>query len=195
MVGALALLLVVVAASRFYPTLNRVETIGNRHYSAAEVMTLANTEPGDPFFWIIKSRVAKLVQDPWIESARVYRHWPDTVAITVVERQPAVTVDGAVYALDGTLLPNAAEAEQDGLVTITGWGEDRVEEAFELLRQLADYQPKMLSYSPAGFTIQLATTEVFTPSVDALRANWASFLSQQGTRVAVYPWGVSAAHD
>ncbi len=191
----LALLLSVMVGSRFYPTLDRVETIGNRHYSSAEVMSLANTEPGDPFFWIIRSRVDELVQDPWIASARVYRHWPDTVAVTVVERVPAVKVGGAVYALDGTLLPNPTKDEQDGLITVTGWGEARVEEAFELLRQLADFEPEVLSYSPAGFTIQLATTEVFTPSVDALSANWASFLSQQGTRAAVYPWGVSAAHD
>ena len=195
MMGVLTLLLVGIAVSRFTPKLNRVEVIGNAHYSAAEVMHLANTEPGDPFFWIIKNRVAGLVQDPWIESARAYRHWPDTVAITVVERSPAVKDGEAVYALDGTSLPNPTKAEQDGLITLSGWGEERSNEAFELIRQLADFEPEMLSYSPAGFTIQLATTEVFTPSLDALKANWASFLSQQGTRVAVYPWGVSAAHD
>ena len=195
MVSSLVLLLGLVAASRFYPTLSRVEVLGNRHYSPAEVMHLANVAPGDPFFWIIKSRVKNLVQDPWIKSARIYRHWPDTVAITVVERSPAVMKDADAYALDGTLLPGATKAEQEGLISLSGWGEERSREAFELLRQLADFEPKMLSYSPAGFTIQLATTEVFTPSVDALRANWASFLSQQGTRVAVYPWGVSAAYD
>jgi hypothetical protein len=100
-----------------------------------------------------------------------------------------------VYAKDGTPLPDATDLERSGLIRVSGWGGDRLTEAIAILRQVEQFEAKVLSYSPAGFAIELAHTQLFTPNLDALRANWASFVSQQGVRAYVYPWGVSAAHD
>ena len=183
------------AGSLFYPRVTRVEVSGNAHYERAELLRLAKVKPGTPFFWVIRPRLKALAADPWILSAQVYRHWPDTVSLRVRERTPALSDGERAYALDGTALPGVSAAEQRALIQVSGWGESRFEESLALLQQLADFGPKMVSYSPAGFTVQLATSHLFTPSLEALRANWASFLSQQGTHAYVYPWGVSAAHE
>ena len=195
MLSLLILLSGLFVSSRFYPTLKRVEVRGNIHYSQDDIMRLANVAPGEPFFWVTRSRLKALAADPWINAVYVERHWPDTVIITVSEKSPSVTDGLRVYALDGTVLPGATRAEKSQLIRLSGWGEDRFEEALALLRQVAEFGPKVLSYSPAGFQIQLAEAQLFTPSLANLRAHWASFSSQQGTRVYVYPWGVSAAHD
>ena len=47
---------------------------------------------------------------------------------------------------------------------------------FELLRLLEVFEPEMLSYSPSGFEVRMAHTELFTPGVEALRAQWSGFL-------------------
>jgi hypothetical protein len=65
----------------------------------------------------------------------------------------------------------------------------------KLLRLLHPYGPKVLSYSPEGFEIQLTGTTLFTPSAEALQEQWAAFESHRGGHVAVYPWGVSKAHE
>ena len=158
-------------------------------------MRLARAEPGAPFFWITRSRVSDLRLSPWIQNAVVYRHWPDTLSITVEERKPAFSDGFMSYSLDGTALSGLTKFEQDALIQVSGWGEPRFEEVLTLLNHLAELEPKVLSYSPAGFQIQLAESQLFTPSAALLQENWASFLSQQGTHAYVYPWGVSTAHD
>jgi cell division protein FtsQ len=185
----------ILIGSRFYPLIARVEVIGNSHYSPEEIMMLANVTPGDPFLWVTQGRLARLRADPWILGIRVIRHWPDTIAITVSERTPAVSDGVQSYALDGTVLTNVSAEVQASLIQLSGWGPPRRDEAFDLIRQLNDYGVQMVDYSPAGFTIQLDTVRLFTPNLELLQANWSGFLSQQGTRVSVYPWGVSAAHD
>lgn len=195
MVGILGLLLLAVVASRFWPTIERIEVSGNAHHSTEDILRIADVAPGDPFLWVIRRRVAGLEADPWIRQAWVTRRWPDGVAIHVAERSPALRVGDVAYARDGTLLPGASEVEMAGAARVSGWGGDRFDEALALFRQLEPFQVKVLSYSPAGFAVELAHTQLFTPNLDALRANWASFVSQQGGRAYVYPWGVSAAHD
>ncbi len=195
MLGLLLALLALVAASRFYPRLERLEVAGNRHHSAEAILRIAKLEPGDPFLWITKARLQGLLADPWIERVSVVKRWPHTVTLFVTEREPAVLLEGEAYALAGVRLEGASEAEKANLIAVSGWGEDRRDEAFAILALLADHEAKVLSYSPAGFAIQLAHTHLFTPNLDALEANWASFVSQEGARAYVYPWGVSAAHD
>jgi cell division protein FtsQ len=187
-----SLLLVV---TRLTPKVDRIEVSGNLHYNHDEVLTLADVKPGDPFLWVTSWRVAELARDPWIARVRVTRHWPHTVSIMVWERQPVATDGETTWAQDGTVLPGVDARVQMELVKITGWGLPRVIEALELVPMLEPFGLQMISYTPEGFEIQLPESSLFTPSVRALRDHWGAVVSQQGRRVAVYPWGVSRADD
>jgi cell division protein FtsQ len=189
----LVLLLGLVAVSRFWPTLERIEVLGNEHLSRGDVLRAADLAPGDPFLWVTRYRTRALLEHPWVLQARVTRHWPDTVAVAVWERTP-VLFDGAVgYAADGTVLPDVGEEAAARLPRLEGWGTPRVRESLELLAMLGPREPRVITYGPEGFEVVLADAVLFTPSVDALRAQWSAFESQRGSRVSVYPWGVSSA--
>lgn len=190
MLTLLIILSSILLGSRVYPKVTRIEVSGAEHYSDEEVLRLARLSPGDPFLWVTSSKIRRLVRDPWILGVRVIRHWPDTISLTLWERWPVATDGERVWAMDGTVLPDASEPKAS-LVQIDGWGDDRTSEALELLRLLAEYRPEMLSYSPNGFHIRLANTELFTPNVAALKEHWAGFISGRGSKVAIYPWGVS----
>jgi len=163
------------------------------------VLRAARLAPGDPLLWITRWRVADLLHDPWVARARVTRHWPDTVAVTVWERAPharsGAGPDATVWARDGTVLPGATAAEGADLPIVTGWGGDRLAEALELASLLKERRPEVIQYSPEGFEIALSDARLFTPDADALRRHWAAVDSHRGGRLAVYPWGVSASDE
>lgn len=209
---SLALAVAFVVLTLYIPRIARIEVSGNRHYSKAQISALAKVELGGPFLWVNRWRVKGLVDDPWIERARIIRYWPDTISIHVWERSPAVVMGAGtgavtdtiadtgsgryVMALDGTVLGDVNDltlSHLNDLVALRGWGDDRSHEAFELIRLLEEYEPKMVSYSPGGFDIELRDGWLFTPTLEALKKHWSGFLSQQGKSVYVYPWGVSVA--
>jgi cell division protein FtsQ len=190
-VAAAALLV----GSRFYPTIEEVAVVGNRHYERDEILELAEVRPGGPLLWVNRWSAAGLTDDPWIARARVIRHWPDTVSITVWERTPILSDGSVSWAADGTLLPGVDAETEAGLVHLEGWGEPRLSEAIRLLELLSPFGPRVISYSPEGFDIELRDTSLFTPNVAALERHWAAWTNQRGNRAAVYPWGVSENHD
>lgn len=177
--------------SRFVPRIERIEILGNVHYSAGEIMALADVAPGDPLLWVNAWRLRRLAEDPWISRVRVIRHLPDTLSIKVWERTPAIVEGNTVMAIDGTVLPNASKTKAN-LVVLSGWGPSRRDEALELVALLEEFAPEVISYSPGGFDVRHAGGWLFTPSSDLLREHWGAFVSQQGRQVSVYPWGVSA---
>jgi cell division protein FtsQ len=180
--------------TRLVPRVAVVEVAGQQHLTPAEVMALAKISPGDPFLWIHRGHVDGLAQSPWVLRARVTRSWPDRVHIGVVERTPVLSDGmGTGWSADGTLLPGLGAAQLDRLPQLAGWGTPRIEEALELLAMLSDRGVQVITYGPEGFEVVLAEVVLFTPSLDALRAQWSAFESQRGSRVAVYPWGVSSA--
>jgi cell division protein FtsQ len=204
LVFTLLFLLGLVVASRYYPTLNYIQVSGNAHYSAREVTQLANVSIATPFFWITERRIRNLASNPWIQKAQLTRAFPNAVHIQLTEREPVLTDTVQSYALDGTVLPDVNAAARESLIQLRGWGENRVAEALEFIRLLNaeprhDQQLKMISYSAAGFTLQFetaeqATLEIFTPSVEALKTQWASVmaLGETSSNIALYPWGVTA---
>ncbi|MEX2543285.1 MAG: FtsQ-type POTRA domain-containing protein [Trueperaceae bacterium] len=197
---ALLVVLVMVAAvllvgSRFYPVIAEVAVVGNGHYSKEEVMDLAAVRPGGPLLWVNRWSLADLTGDPWIARARVIRHWPDTVSITVWERVPVMSDGQATWSADGTMLPGVDEETRANLVRLAGWGEPRIDEALRLQELLSPFGPRVISYSPEGFDIELTDTSLFTPGVATLERHWAAWTNQRGDRVAVYPWGVSENND
>lgn len=187
-----ALLLI---GSRFYPTIREVAVAGNSHYQREEIMGLAAVQPGGPLLWVNRWSLARLTDDPWIARARVIRHWPDTVSITVWEREPILSNGDFSWSPDGTMLPGVDEETESRLVKLEGWGEPRIAEALRLVELLSPFGPRVISYSPEGFDIELTDTSLFTPGVAALERHWAAWMNQRGSRVAVYPWGVSENHD
>ena len=193
----LALALALVGLSRVTPIIERVEVAGAARLTEEEVMQLANVAPGDPLLWVVRGSVAGLLDSPWIAAARVERIWPDTVRIVVAEREP-VLVQGAgerAWSRDGRPLPGVPPEEAAGLPRVEGWGEARIDEAVRLAALLAARSPRVISYSPAGFDIELADGSLWTPSAAALESHWAAATSERGRRIAVYPWGVSRTHD
>ncbi len=192
-VSAAIALVIILVGTWLWPRVERVEVFGNVHHSREQVLSLANVAPGDPFLWVTRYRVRALAQDPWVLNARVTRHWPDTIAIAVVEREPVLSDGETSWAIDATALPSVPAAVHDTLPRLEGWGTPRLDEALELLAMLTDYGVEVITYTPEGFELELANAVLVTPSVEALRAQWSAFESQRGGRVAVYPWGVSSA--
>jgi cell division septal protein FtsQ len=190
---AALLLVALVLVTRYWPTIERVEVIGNAHHSRERVLRLANVAPGDPFLWVTRFGLGGLVNDPWVLHTRVIRHWPDTIAISLVERVPVISDGVTAWAEDGTVLPDVPSEELAALPRLAGWGTPRLEEALELLGMLSPHGVEVITYTPEGFEVVLANVVLVTPSVEALRAQWSAFESQRGGRVSVYPWGVSSA--
>lgn len=183
------------AASRFWPTVSTIQVRIDGHYSAAEVVALADVTEGDPLLWVTQWRLRNLANDPWVAHARVTREWPTGLTIDVWERnplaRPAGTAPSFVWAEDGTVLPEPPPEVWGGLPVVDGWGRDRTDEALGLLRLLNSRGVKVVQYSPEGFEIAMGNASVFTPSIEALRRHWAAVQSHDAGRLAVYPWGVS----
>ncbi|MCA9839145.1 MAG: FtsQ-type POTRA domain-containing protein [Trueperaceae bacterium] len=199
MVRLYILLFIVVFAlglSYFLPVVTHIEIKNNSHFSDQEIRELAHIDFGTPYLWINDWWLRELKNEPWIATASVIKQWPNTILISVVERQGFLTDGNNVYASDGTLLPSA-KTDSEHLIRFSGWGRSRLVELINLINllELQKLEPKMVSYNPAGFTIQFANSRLFTPSIEALRTHWTSIKQQSGSRVYVYPWGVSAVHE
>lgn len=197
LVISLIISLAIVIASFFYPKISNIVVNNNSHYSTEEVEQLANIQLNQPFFWITGWKSKPLIEDPWIQSATIYKRWPDTVSIVVNERKPILSNGLQNFAIDGTILNNVSVERQKALIRFEGWGKPRLDEALELTKIFAHYDLKKIKYSPSGLTIQIASTELFTPSLDMLKAHWGSFLSQVGKYkyLYFYPWGVSGRNE
>jgi cell division protein FtsQ len=78
-----------------------VQVTGNHLVPRAEVLAAAAIKPGTPLARLNTAAIARRVERiTQVQTARVSRHWPDAVVITVQERTPALAVaSGGGYAL------------------------------------------------------------------------------------------------
>lgn len=114
-------------------TLLRLETIEVsplKRVSREELITLAGVRPGDSMLGLdLKTVMARLGKNPWLERIQVCRYFPHTLTITVAERTPvAVANVGCLYYLDdkGVLFKSLAEGDRLDYPLITGITEEEL---------------------------------------------------------------------
>ena len=75
---------------------DEVRVLGAARTSAAEIEEAGGLD-GGPQLADVKPEVvaARLARLPWVHEAKVVRHWPGTVEVTLVERTPLATVPAA----------------------------------------------------------------------------------------------------
>jgi cell division protein FtsQ len=181
-------MLVVVAASlaiawgahRFALTTPRFAIVdfsvsGNRRASDDRVVRAAGLEKGTNVFAVeLDAAERKLLQDPWIASARLTRKLPGSISIEISEREASALalLDGELHVLakDGLPFKMLAEGDPRDLPIVTGlsgagFGLDRGRElerakhALEVLRVYDSlpmarvYPPEEVHLEPEGSTI------------------------------------------
>ena len=104
--SALGFLLVVAGISRSpFIAVHHVDITGQQHTTEAELSTAIGSIHGQPIYSIDTGAVRRRLEAlPWVASASVSRHWPQSVRIRIVERVPkagAVGQDGLYRLVDG----------------------------------------------------------------------------------------------
>ena len=100
----------------------QVNIIGNEHLQSADILQVAGLNPG-MHMWRLKTAASrdKLMENPWVESARIKREFPNSILIIIQERKGMAIVSGEngnwVVAQDGMAL---AENQGFSLPWLTG---------------------------------------------------------------------------
>ena len=129
-----------IASARAGLGVRQVEIVGARRQDRLSVYRELLSGGTDSMLLLdlpeIRARLSAL---PWVLEADVRRIWPDTVRVTLVEREPvAVWQEAGRYRLldaTGTALPMLPRAEIAALPLLVGPGADRAAPAF--LRMMA----------------------------------------------------------
>ena len=108
--------------------LETIEVSPLRRLNRDDILAEVAVRPGDAMLGLRLSRIGEqLGKNPWIESVRVRRYFPHTLAIEVVEREPVAVVNmGLLYYLDakGEVFKPLASGDQLDYPAITGITEE-----------------------------------------------------------------------
>lgn len=108
--------------------LKKIELSATRRISREEVLAITGLEPGrDLVRMDLKKMGEQLSQNPWVETVRIRRSYPDTVSIALTEREPLAVVNmGYFYYLDGTgtIFKVLNQGDRLDYPVITGFSEE-----------------------------------------------------------------------
>lgn len=205
MLGGLTLLLAGLAASWFALPIRQVAVTGNKVLSAAEVKALSGARPGSGWLYYGPRQARGLLSNPWIASASVTRHFPDSVEIAITERQPVLrlvsqsepgsnpvptsTGRPALVADGGLILPWKPGFEK--LPEVSGWGPERLAESVLVTRALSRYTVQSVAYSPSGLSVKTAGGTAWSGDPKSLMKYAGSISMYPNKKINIYPWGVS----
>lgn len=108
----LLVLAVTVALHSPWLSVREIEIAGAERVDAGGRLAEAGIGPGAIMIWLDTGEVeAAVAADPWAESVRATRVWPDRLVVEVEERVPAVWVEAGgewlLLSVDGTILESA----------------------------------------------------------------------------------------
>ncbi len=77
-----------------------VEVLGLHHETRAQVLSVSGLDSEPPMIDVRGAAIAQRLRVfPWVASARVTLHWPDTVVVSVTERRPVAVAYDANHVL------------------------------------------------------------------------------------------------
>ena len=93
-----------------------------------EILAIAGVEPGrDLLRMNLKRMGEQLAQNPWVETVRIHRYFPDRLSISITEREPLAVVNlGYIYYLDkkGTVFKVLSQGDRLDYPVVTGFSEE-----------------------------------------------------------------------
>lgn len=97
-------------------SVDRIEILGADRADVAARVAATGVGPGAIMIWVDAGEIeAAVLADPWVRDARVDRVFPDRLVVEVLERHPAVWIEGTaswmLVAGDGTILETSEEPD------------------------------------------------------------------------------------
>lgn len=84
---------VVGTAAYFLCRVKNIEVSGNARYSREQIIALSGLQMGDSIFTVKNAEVKALImKEPYIKSAAIEEHFPDTISIAVTEKTAAAMI-------------------------------------------------------------------------------------------------------
>ena len=111
-------------------SLKSIEVSDTKHLTRDEILGLAGLEPGKDLLGMNLKRMGEhLLQNPWVETVRINRYFPDGVSIVITEREPVAIVNmGFIYYLDkkGNVFKVLNQGDKLDYPVVTGFSEEEM---------------------------------------------------------------------
>lgn len=195
--------------------LKNIEVSTTQKVSREDILAIAGIAPGNDLLRMnLKLMGEQLARNPWIETVRINRYFPDRLTVTVTEREPFAVVNmGFVYYLDkkGTIFKALSQGDKLDYPVLTGFTEEALTsdpagtkeallQACELLNVLQQKGPQMLAdlsevhYEKGyGFTLFSTTGALqvkvgdgdFSPRIERFARIYNELMAQRSTLQSV----------
>lgn len=110
--------------------LKNIEVSSAKRLTRDEILGLAGVEPGKDLLRMNLKRMGEhILQNPWVETVRINRYFPDGISITITERVPLAVVNMSyIYYLDKNAVVFKALNQGDSLnyPVVTGFSEEEL---------------------------------------------------------------------
>jgi cell division septal protein FtsQ len=111
-------------------SLKTIEVSNARHLTRDEILGLAGIEPGKDLLRMNLKRIGEhILQNPWVETVRINRYFPDGISIAITEREPVAIVNmGFIYYLDkkGNVFKVLNQGDKLDFPVVTGFSEEEI---------------------------------------------------------------------
>jgi cell division septal protein FtsQ len=110
--------------------LRNIEVSSAKRLTREEILALVGVQEGQDLARMNLKRMGEqLALNPWVETVRIHRYFPDRLSISVTEREPVAIVNmGFIYYLDkkGTVFKVLNQGDRLDYPVVTGFSEEDV---------------------------------------------------------------------
>lgn len=108
--------------------LKTIEVSSAKHLSRSDILAITGIETGRDLLRMDLKRIGEqLSLNPWVETVRIHRYFPDRISITVTEREPLAVVNmGYIYYMDrkGVIFKLLSQGDRLDYPVVTGFSEE-----------------------------------------------------------------------